>query len=151
MLKGCLRIIDALVEGETDPLKNNDFGGDFIDIVCNNEILSLVGSLPDTLYCKFHSYATKNHLRHDKMTIDSSQASTLIRSYLETKQDSMAFSVNDTGEWQCSIRGNSTWKSELDSYFAHGLHRKRQSYTFLEFIDEMSVAYKALFDLDRIC
>ena len=35
MLKECLRIIDALVEGDRT-LKNDDFGEDFIDIVDGN-------------------------------------------------------------------------------------------------------------------
>ena len=151
MLKGCLRIIDALVEGDTDPLKNDDLGEDFIDIVYGNKIVSMVGSLPTTLYFKFHSYASKNHLRHNKMTIDPSQASSLMRSCLESKIDNMAFSVNDSGEWQCSVRGDTKFKIELESLLSHGLYNKRQSYTFLEFIDELSFSYKALFGLDRVC
>ena len=151
MLKGCLRIIDALVEGDTEPLKNDDFGEDFIDIVDGNKILSMVGSLPTTLYFKFHSYANKNHLRHNKMTIDPSQTFSLIRSCLESQMDNMAFSVNDSGEWQSRVHRNTKCKIEREHLLSHSLYNKRQSYTFLEFIDEMHFAYKALFGLDRIC
>ena len=151
MLKGCLRIIDALVEGDTAPLENDDLGEEFIDIVNGNKILSMVGSLPTTLYFKFHSYASKNHLRHNKMTIDPSQAFSLMRSCLESQMDNMAFSVNDSGEWQSSVHGNTKCKLERGHLLSHSLYNKRQSYTFLEFIDEMHFAYKTLFGLDRIC
>ena len=151
MLKGCLQIIDTLIDGIDDPMDNIEIYEKYLDISNNNEIINDVGELPSILYFKFHKLAKQNAMRHNKMTLDQTNAIALMRTYINTKLDELSFSLNDFGEWNSKFTPSKQIKLDIEQYLNKEMKRKRRSYTFDEFIDEMSYAYKTFLHLNRIC
>ena len=56
MLKGCLQIVDTLIDGIDDPMDNVEIYEKYLDISNNNEIINDVGELPSILYFKFQRH-----------------------------------------------------------------------------------------------
>ena len=68
-----------------------------------------------------------------------------------TKLDELSFSLNDFGEWNSKFTPSKQIELDIEQYLNKEMKRKRRSYTFDEFIDEMSYAYKTFLHLNRIC
>ena len=151
MLKGCLQIVDTLIDGIDDPMDNIEIYEKYLDISNNNEIINDVGELPSILYFKFHKLAKQNAMRHNKMTLDQTNAIALMRTYINKKLDELSFSLNDFGEWSSNFTPSKKIKLDIEQYLNKEMKLKRRSYTFDEFIDEMSYAYKTFLHLNRIC
>ena len=63
----------------------------------------------------------------------------------------LAFSLNDAGEWGSSYTPNKTLQNAMKKYISYDMKGKKKSYTFDEFITELSYAYKTFLHQDRIC
>jgi hypothetical protein len=151
MLKGCLKIVDILADDEMDPMDDLEIYENYICISNANDIIENIGSLPSNLYARFHNMARPNPLRNNKKTVDQSNAIELMRHYLEKKQNDLAFSLNDAGEWGSSYTPNKTLQNAMKKYISYDMKGKKKSYTFDEFITELSYAYKTFLHQDRIC
>ena len=151
MLKGCLKIVDTLVDDEMDPMDDVEIYENYICISNENDIIDDIGSLPSNLYTRFHNMARPNSLRNNKKTVDRSNAIELMQHYLEKKQNDLAFSLNDAGEWGSSYTPNKSSSNAIKQYISHDMKHKKKSYTFDEFIIELSYAYKTFLHQDRIC
>ena len=116
MLKGCLQIVDTLIDGIDDPMDNEEIYEKYLDISNNNEIINDVGELPSILYFKFHKLAKQNAMRHNKMTLDQTNAIALMRTYINTKLDELSFSLNDFGEWNSKFTPSKKIELDIEQY-----------------------------------